>query len=69
MCSKKKTCKHSYGFFFFYLFVISGILLFTVGLLVDQEDPIVLEILTGSSTSYSHNPDLPVKEFPHAVGK
>merc|ERR1712013_654472 len=21
------------------------------------------------STSYSHNPDLPVKEFPHAVGK
>ena len=29
----------------------------------------MLEILTGSSTSYSHNPDLPVKEFPHAVGK
>jgi len=40
-----------------------------VGLLVDQENPLVLEILTGSSTSYSHNPDLPVKEFPHAVGK
>jgi len=40
-----------------------------VGLLVDQENPLVLEILTGSSTSYSHNPDVPVKEFPHAVGK
>jgi len=40
-----------------------------VGLLVDQENPLVLEILTGSSTSYSHNPDLPIKEFPHAVGK
>jgi len=40
-----------------------------VGLLVDQENPLVLEILTASSTSYSHNPDLPIKEFPHAVGK
>jgi len=40
-----------------------------VGLLVDHENPLVLEILTGSSTSYSHNPDLPIKEYPHAVGK
>jgi len=40
-----------------------------VGLLVDQENPLVLDILTGSTTSYSHNPDLPIKEFPHAVGK
>jgi len=40
-----------------------------VGLLVDHENPLVLEILTGSSTSYSHNPDTPIKEFPHAVGK
>jgi len=40
-----------------------------VGLLVDHENPLVIEVLTGSSTSYSHNPDTPIKEFPHAVGK
>merc|ERR1719333_1489455 len=40
-----------------------------VGLLVDHENPLVMEILTGSSTSYSHNPDTMIKEFPHAVGK
>jgi len=40
-----------------------------VGLLVDQENPLVMEILTGSSTSYSHNPDTMIQEFPHAVGK
>ena len=40
-----------------------------VGLLVDHENPLVMEILTGSSTSYSHNPDKMIKDFPHAVGK
>merc|ERR1739838_510853 len=40
-----------------------------VGMLVDPENPLVWEILTGSSTAYSHNPDYAVKEFPHAVGK
>merc|ERR1719228_2667385 len=40
-----------------------------VGLLVDPANPLVLEVLTGSSTSYSHNPDTPVTEYPHAVGK
>jgi len=49
--------------------VSSPLLYRGVGLLLDQENPLVLEILTGSSTSYSHNPDLPIKEFPHAVGK
>jgi len=39
------------------------------GLLLDPENPLVLPILTGSSTSYSHNPEEPVMEFPHAVGK
>merc|ERR1711974_434688 len=27
------------------------------------------EVLTASSTAYSHNPDLPITEYPHAVGK
>ena len=49
--------------------VSSPLLYRGVGLLVDHENPLVIEILTGSSTSYSHNPDTPVKEFPHAVGK
>jgi oligosaccharyltransferase complex subunit beta len=40
-----------------------------VGLLVDPQNPLVLEILTGSTTSYSHNPDLPITDYPHAVGK
>ena len=40
-----------------------------VGLIVDHENPLVMEILTGSSTSYSHNPDKMIKDFPHAVGK
>merc|ERR1711983_724724 len=39
------------------------------GLMVDQENPLVLEILTASSTAYSHNPDEPVIEYPHATGK
>ena len=30
---------------------------------------LLLEIFTGSRTSYSHNPDLPVGEFPQVVGK
>jgi len=39
------------------------------GLMVDNENPLVLEILTASSTAYSHNPDEPVTEYPHATGK
>merc|ERR1711974_452574 len=40
-----------------------------VGLLTDPANPLVLEVLTASSTAYSHNPDLPLTEYPHAVGK
>jgi len=39
------------------------------GLLTDPANPLVMDILTGSSTSYSHNPQLPIKEYPHATGK
>ena len=38
------------------------------GLMVDHENPLVLEILTGSSTAYSHNPDEAITEYPHATG-
>jgi len=30
---------------------------------------LTLSILTASSTAYSHNPDLPIEEYPHATGK
>ena len=39
------------------------------GLMVDNENPLVLEILTASSTAYSHNPDEPITEYPHSAGK
>jgi oligosaccharyltransferase complex subunit beta len=39
------------------------------GLLADAGNPLVLSILSGPSTAYSHNPDQPIKEYPHAVGK
>ena len=39
------------------------------GLIVDRENPLVLEILTASSSAYSHNPDEPISEYPHATGK
>jgi len=40
-----------------------------VGMLADSANPLVLNILTGHSTSYSHNPEDAVNEYPHAVGK
>ncbi|XP_015509154.1 dolichyl-diphosphooligosaccharide--protein glycosyltransferase 48 kDa subunit [Neodiprion lecontei] len=39
------------------------------GLVADTENPLVLQLLTASSSAYSYNPDQPVKEYPHAVGK
>jgi len=39
------------------------------GLIADKENPLVLEVLTASSTAYSYKPDAPVDEYPHAVGK
>ncbi|XP_007905421.1 dolichyl-diphosphooligosaccharide--protein glycosyltransferase 48 kDa subunit [Callorhinchus milii] len=40
-----------------------------VGMVADPDNPLVLDILTGSSTSYSFFPDKPVTQYPHAVGK
>ncbi|XP_065342276.1 dolichyl-diphosphooligosaccharide--protein glycosyltransferase 48 kDa subunit [Cloeon dipterum] len=39
------------------------------GLVADKENPLVLHILTASSSAYSYNPDQAIKEYPHAVGK
>jgi len=34
------------------------------GLIADKENPLVLEILTASSTAYSYKPDAPIEEVP-----
>lgn len=39
------------------------------GLIADSDNPLVLKLLSASSSAYSYNPELPVKEYPHAVGK
>ena len=39
------------------------------GLIVDPNNPLLLEILTASSSAYSHDPDKEVTDYPHAVGK
>eukprot|EP00096_Caligus_rogercresseyi_P005361 TRINITY_DN2067_c0_g1_i1.p1 TRINITY_DN2067_c0_g1~~TRINITY_DN2067_c0_g1_i1.p1 ORF type:complete len:434 (-),score=183.49 TRINITY_DN2067_c0_g1_i1:101-1402(-) len=38
------------------------------GILAD-ENPLVLPILSASSSAYSHDPLKPIKDYPHAVGK
>ena len=40
-----------------------------LGLLADPDNPLVLEIMTGYTTSYSYNPSQSITEYPHAVGK
>jgi len=39
------------------------------GLIADQSNPLVVEILTASSSAYSHDPEKPVTQYPHATGK
>ncbi|CAK9818315.1 Dolichyl-diphosphooligosaccharide--protein glycosyltransferase 48 kDa subunit [Anthophora quadrimaculata] len=39
------------------------------GLIADAENPLILRLLTASSSAYSYNPHNPIKEYPHAVGK
>lgn len=40
-----------------------------VGLITERSNPLTLEILTGATSAYSANPDAPIEEYPHAVGK
>ncbi|CAB3985137.1 Dolichyl-diphosphooligosaccharide--glycosyltransferase 48 kDa subunit [Paramuricea clavata] len=40
-----------------------------VGMTVDPDNPLLLEVLTASSSSYSYHADVPISEYPHAVGK
>lgn len=40
-----------------------------VGMTADPDNPLILEIMTGTTTSYSYFPGDPIKEYPHAVGR
>lgn len=40
-----------------------------LGLAMDDDNPLVLDIMTGYTTSYSYSPSHPITEYPHAVGK
>jgi len=48
---------------------INPILFRGVGMISDKDNPLTLSVLTASSTAYSHNPDQPIEEYPHATGK
>merc|ERR1719309_159830 len=49
---------------------VDGPVLFKgVGMTADADNPLVLEVLTASSTAYSYYPDAKISEYPHAVGK
>ncbi|KAF7492395.1 Dolichyl-diphosphooligosaccharide--protein glycosyltransferase 48 kDa subunit [Sarcoptes scabiei] len=48
---------------------INPILFKGIGMITDPKNPLVLDVLKGSSTSYSHNPSKPITEYPHVVGK
>ncbi|KAF7271650.1 hypothetical protein GWI33_015499 [Rhynchophorus ferrugineus] len=39
------------------------------GILADSDNPLVLPLLTADSTAYSYQPNVPIKEYPHAVGR
>lgn len=40
-----------------------------LGMIADSENPLVLDIMTGTTTSYSYFPNEKIEEYPHAVGK
>lgn len=40
-----------------------------VGLVTDKQNVLTLEVLTAASSAYSHNPDSPIEQYPHAIGK
>lgn len=39
-----------------------------IGMMTDGRNPLVLDIMTGSSTAYSYNPNKRITSYPHAVG-
>jgi len=40
-----------------------------IGLTADSENPLLIDVLVGSPTSYTYKPDEQITEYPHSVGK
>jgi oligosaccharyltransferase complex subunit beta len=47
----------------------AGLLYRGIGMTADPENPLVMEILTASTSAYVYKPDEPISDYPHAVGK
>lgn len=39
------------------------------GLIADSDNPLILRLLSASTSAYTYNPDQVIKEYPHGVGK
>ncbi|KAG5316833.1 OST48 glycosyltransferase, partial [Acromyrmex insinuator] len=39
------------------------------GLIADTDNPLILRLLSASTSAYTYYPDQPIKEYPHGVGK
>ncbi|XP_014475354.1 PREDICTED: dolichyl-diphosphooligosaccharide--protein glycosyltransferase 48 kDa subunit [Dinoponera quadriceps] len=48
---------------------ISPLLYQGTGLIADTDNPLILRLLSASTSAYTYNPDQPVKDYPHSVGK
>lgn len=40
-----------------------------IGMFIDPENPLLIEVLTGSPTSYTYNPESTIADYPSTVGK
>lgn len=40
-----------------------------VGMTADPENPLLIEILSGSNSAYAYKPDEPITDYPHSIGK
>lgn len=48
---------------------LNPILFKGTGIISDKTNPLILNVLSASSSAYSYNPEKPVVEYPHAIGK
>ncbi|KAI2798591.1 hypothetical protein RDWZM_004545 [Blomia tropicalis] len=48
---------------------LNPVLFHGIGMISDPKNPLILDVMKGSSTSYSFVPTKKVTEYPHAVGK
>lgn len=58
---EKKKIKTKIGHCFFYQM--------SFRMTADPDNPLLLEVLTASSSAYSYHADVAITDYPHAVGK